>query len=228
VNTSSPIRQADRLDEAAYFSPMVVFLAITFAASNWPAGYPILYVVKTILAAGLLVKFRRRYTPVRWDYALLGVVVGVVGIVQWIGVDKLILHVAPDYPHTTGEAFDPLATIHPTWLAWSFIAFRWAGASLVVPFMEELFWRDCVWRIIIAPNNFFLAKIGEWDAMAFFVVALAFASEHPQWATAVVYGLLIGVLLLYTRSLGACILCHGVTNFLLGAYVLHTHQWQYW
>jgi len=207
---------------------MVVFLAITFAASSWPAGYPILYIVKTVLAAGLLVMFRRRYTRIRWDYAALGALAGMAGIVQWIGVDKLILHVAPDYPHVSGGEFDPFQQIHPLWLAWSFIAFRWAGASLVVPFMEELFWRDGVWRMIVAPNNFFLAGIGEWDATAFFVVALAFASEHPQWGTAVVYGLLIGLLLVYTRSLGACIICHGVTNFLLGAYVLYTHNWSYW
>jgi CAAX prenyl protease-like protein len=209
---------------------MVVFLVITVVASNWPAGYPILYVLKTVLAAALLLKYRRRYAAVRWNYAILGVVAGVVGIVQWIGVDKFILHVAPNYPHPTSAAFDPLGAIHPAWLAWSFVAVRWAGASLVVPFMEELFWRDYVWRTIIAPNNFFLAKIGEWDATAFFVVALAFAAEHPQWPTAIVYGLLIGGLLLYTRSLGACILCHVVTNFLLGAYVLWTnpHPWQYW
>ncbi len=230
MRSSATIRQADRLDDVAYVSPMVAFLAITLLASSWPAGYPILYVVKTILAAGLLLTFRRRYARVRWDFAALGAVAGVVGIVQWIGVDKLVLQVAPNYPRITGDAFDPFASIHPQWLAWSFVAVRWAGASLVVPFMEEFFWRDYVWRTIIAPNNFFLARIGEWDAMAFFVVAGAFACEHPQWPTAIVYGLLIGGLLLYTRSLGACIICHAVTNFLLGAYVLWSNprQWQYW
>jgi membrane protease YdiL (CAAX protease family) len=49
-----------------------------------------------------------------------------------------------------------------------------------------------------------------------------------MWPTAIVYGLLIGGLLVATRSLGACIIAHGVTNFLLGAYVLVTQDWKYW
>jgi len=39
---------------------------------------------------------------------------------------------------------------------------------------------------------------------------------------------MVGGLLVFTRSLGACILMHGVTNFLLGAYVLWTHDWKFW
>jgi hypothetical protein len=34
--------------------------------------------------------------------------------------------------------------------------------------------------------------------------------------------------LLKTRSLGPCIIAHGVTNFLLGAYVLWRHDWYFW
>jgi CAAX prenyl protease-like protein len=207
---------------------MAAFLGITYLATLFPNQYAIFYVAKTILAAALLITFRKRYEPIRWDYAALGALAGVVGIVQWIGVDKLVLHLAPNYFHVPPDVFVPFDVIHPRSLAWSFVIFRWADAFLVVPIMEELFWRDWVWRIIIAPNNFFLAKIGEWDRTAFIFVTIAFASEHPQWPTAIVYGLLIGGLLVYTRSLGACIVCHAVTNVLLGAFVLYTHQWQYW
>ena len=45
---------------------------------------------------------------------------------------------------------------------------------------------------------------------------------------AIVWGLLIAVLLVRTRSLGACIVAHAVTNFLLGAYVLYTREWFFW
>jgi membrane protease YdiL (CAAX protease family) len=49
-----------------------------------------------------------------------------------------------------------------------------------------------------------------------------------QIVTALVWGLMIGWLLVRTKSLGACIVMHGVTNFLLGAYVLYTHDWYFW
>jgi hypothetical protein len=46
--------------------------------------------------------------------------------------------------------------------------------------------------------------------------------------TAIVWGLMVGGLLMLTRSLGACILMHAVTNFLLGWYVLKTGDWYFW
>jgi membrane protease YdiL (CAAX protease family) len=53
---------------------------------------------------------------------------------------------------------------------------------------------------------------------------------HIQWITAVVWAVMIGLLLLKTRSIGSCIIAHGVTNFLLGAYVLFwtPHDWYFW
>ena len=102
-------------------------------------------------------------------------------------------------------------------------------AAIVVPFMEELFWRDYLWRTIIAPNDFKLARIGEWDPKAVVFVCAAFASVHGNWwPTAVVWGLMIAGLLLYTRSLGACIIAHAVTNLLLAGYVLKWHEWSFW
>jgi CAAX prenyl protease-like protein len=111
---------------------------------------------------------------------------------------------------------------------WWFIGIRWAGAAMVVPFMEELFWRDYLWRTIVAPNNFRLAKVGEMSWTALILVTLLFSSVHVQWITAIGWGLMIGGLLVFTRSLGACILMHGVTNFLLGWYVLQTGEWILW
>jgi hypothetical protein len=39
---------------------------------------------------------------------------------------------------------------------------------------------------------------------------------------------LIGLLLIRTKSLGACIIAHAVSNFLLGAYVLYAREWFFW
>jgi CAAX prenyl protease-like protein len=94
--------------------------------------------------------------------------------------------------------------------------------------MEELFWRDFLWRSFSAPNDFKLAQVGERDWRAAIFVSLLFATVHIQWLTAIGWGLMIAWLLIRTRSLGACIVAHAVTNFLLGAYVLYTHDWYFW
>lgn len=221
---------ASRADELAYIAPMAVFLALTWVGGAWPGLYVASYVAKSFAAAALLFLMRRRYTRICWDYWWLGIIVGVVGIVQWVGVEELLLRYFPAYPRVPGggEPFDPLKTFASPVAAWAFIIIRWAGAALVVPFMEELFWRDFLWRTIIAPNDFRLARVGEWDVKAFVIVLVLFASVHPQWITAVVWGAMIGALLLYTRSIGACIIAHGVTNFLLGAFVQATGKWYYW
>lgn len=204
--------------------------AASVQGAGWSNVFPVSYVLKTFLAAGLIVLFWRRYTPISWRHWQLGIVVGVIGIVQWVGMEKLLLHYFPDYPRpSVGEPFDPYAHFagQPA-LMWAFTIIRWAGAALVVPVMEELFWRDYLWRTLLAPNDFRLASVGEWDWKVFLIVAVAFATVHVQWMTAFVWGLMIAWLLVYTRSLGACIIAHGVTNFLLGAYVQYTREWYFW
>jgi uncharacterized protein len=211
-------------DDIAYMLPMGIFLALTYVGATWPATYEASYVVKTIFTAIVLGLCWKQYTPIIWKHLPLAAAVGVVALIVWIGVEKLV----PNYPRLSHDAFNPQKEIaNPAW-RWSFIVFRWAGATLVVPVMEELFWRDFLWRSIIAPNDFKLARIGEWDWKAFLIVALVCAGVHPQWLTAIIWSLGIGLFLVYTRSLGACIVCHAVTNFLLGAYVLYTHDWIFW
>lgn len=231
TTTASPARIST---EVAYIVPMALFMAFTWAGGNWPGVYVYSYVLKTIVVAVALVVLWKKYTPIRWTHLGLGVIVGIVGIVQWVGMEKLLLLAWPAYPRMSLEVFDPTKSIdHPVML-YSFIIVRLLGASLLVPVMEELFWRDYVWRTIAAPNDFKLMQVGEYDRNAFWVIPLIFASVHIQWLTAIVWGLLIAWLLVRTKSLGACIVAHGVTNFLLGAYVLTSHyvfhrdEWYFW
>lgn len=214
--------------DAAYLGPMATFLGLTAIGSTWPETFPWVYIVKTAVAGLLLVVFARHYTHISWQWWWLGIIVGVLGIVQWVGMEKLLLAAWPNYPRMSAEVFNPFDKIHSQGLLWAFLFVRCVGPVLVVPFMEELFWRDYLWRTVAAPNDFRLAQVGEWDPSAFWVVAVLFASVHHQWLTALVWGAMIGLLLLRTRSLGACIIAHAVTNALLGAYVLWTQDWYFW
>jgi len=227
-NQKRPRRRPRIADDYAYMLPMAAFLALTFAGGHWPTFFALSYIIKTLLAGILLILLRRQYTKIRWNYAWLGVILGVVGVVQWIGMEKLLLHYWPNYPRPGAEAFNPYDSIHTPAFLWCFMIVRLLGPTLVVPFMEEYFWRDFLWRTIAAPNDFKLAEVGEWDPKSFLIVTLAFASVHIQWMTAIVWGIMIAILLVRTKSLGACIIMHGLTNLLLGIYVLYTHDWAFW
>jgi hypothetical protein len=217
----------------AYVLPMAIFMLFTSIGSQWQNFYPLTYVLKTVIVAAALIVLWPHYTKVRWDYWWLGILVGVIGIVQWVGMEKFLMSQPMLFwtrlsRDIAKDSFNPYEHFSSPGMMWSFIALRWAGASLVVPFMEELFWRDFLWRNIASPNDFKLMPVGEYDASAFWLVPIFFSMVHVQWLTAIVWGLMIALLLVRTRSIGACIIAHGVTNFLLGLYVLKTHEWFFW
>ena len=215
---------------------MMVFLVFTWlGTSGWvkahvPAAYPISYVAKTIVVALLLVLLRRHYTKIRWDYWWLGAIVGVVGIFQWVPM-QLWLQGQFEFfkPPAPEDVFNPYRDIASPQVRSAFLAVRIAGAVLLVPVMEELFWRDFLWRQVLAPNDFKLAAVGEWGLAPLLIVSGAFAFVHGNWwLTSVVWALMVGGLLVYTKSLGACIVAHAVTNLLLAVYVLRTGVWAFW
>lgn len=234
-------------DDIAYVLPMGIFLVFTQIGVSWPGLYTYSYIAKTLTVPIALWACWRYYTKIQWTHLWLGVLIGVVGLVQWVGMDKLLSHFFM-WAHAHGggvldwvpvygsigvsgvptDSFNPFKEIPSLTWCWIFIVLRWGCASLVVPVMEELFWRDFLWRSIIAPADFKLAQIGERDRNAILFVALLFSTVHIQWLTAIGWGLLIAWLLVRTKSLGACIVAHGVTNFLLGGYVLLTHDWYFW
>jgi hypothetical protein len=215
-------------DDLAYILPMGIFLVFTGIQGQWPATYALCYVLKTIATAIALVALWRQYTKIRWNAIELGVVVGILGTVQWIGM-QLFLQKHFAFFHPSPDAFNPLTHFANQYEMIAFITVRLIGAVLVVPVMEELFWRDFLWRQILAPNDFKLAQVGEWSLAPFLIVAGVFATVHGNWwLTAIVWALLIGALLVYTKSLGACIIAHAVTNLLLGIYVLIYKDWAFW
>jgi CAAX prenyl protease-like protein len=226
---------ADRTrEDIAYLAPMGAFLLLIWVGSLSKSLYAPAYVARAVVAAVLLALFWRHYTKIRWDFWWLGAIVGVVGIFQWVlmqrWIDAHLGHVYTLRPPKPEDLFNPFQDVGGgPGVAWAFIAVRVAGAALVVPVMEELFWRDYLWRQILAPNDFKLASVGEWAWAPFLITSVFFSTVHGHWwVTAIVWGMMIGALLVYTRSLGACIIAHAVTNALLAAYVLKTHDWAFW
>ena len=220
--------------EPAYILPMATFLAFIWLGTKGAetghgnTWYPAAYTARVVVVGLMLILFRHAYTKIRWNHWWLGVIVGVVGIFQWVGMQHW-LEAHFDFFKPSPGFFNPDEFFKDPRARIGFECVRLVGAVLVVPFMEELFWRDYCWRTIIAPNDFKLAGVGEWDWKAFVIVPLIFALVHGNWwLTAIGWAFMIGALLAYTKSLGACIIAHATTNLLLGAWVLYSRQWSLW
>lgn len=105
---------------------------------------------------------------------------------------------------------------------------RGLRASLIVPIVEELFWRAWLMRWIV-DSDFSKIPLGTYSTQAFAVVALMFAAEHgPYWDVGLACGILYNWWMVRTKSLGDLILAHAITNACLSLYVVAAGKWEYW
>jgi uncharacterized protein len=214
----------------AYVAPFIAFLALLGIehAFDLPVAYA--YPVRCGVSLALLVVFSRSVISLRPSAPLLSVVAGVAVFAIWIGPDLLF---GPGYRHFwlfenlfTGKAATNIQPVLRHSMA--FLAMRAAGSTLLVPFVEELFWRGWMMRWLINPD-FRKVPLGQYAPLAFWLTAVLFASEHGvYWEVGLAAGIVYNWLVIRTKNLADCILAHAVTNGLLAAYVLLWGQWQYW
>ncbi len=179
-------------------------------------------------AALLLVLVSRPYLDLRPSRPSASILVGIAVFAIWIAPDVLF-----GYRHFRlfeNPLFGKAESSIPADLRGNapFLALRVTSSMLLVPILEELFWRGWLMRWLIGPR-FLEVKFGAFRAFAFWTVAVFFASEHgPYWDVGLAAGVLYNWWAVKTKRLGDCILAHAVTNAILSAYVLLTGAWQYW
>jgi len=121
---------------------------------------------------------------------------------------------------------DPFA-LYPVAEAWVLVAIRMAGIALVVPVMEELFWRGFLMRWLM-KENFTSIPLGTYHPASFWVTTALFAAVHgAEWPLAVIVGILYGAWFVRTKTLGDVMISHGVTNLLLAFYCLFSGDWHF-
>ena len=104
---------------------------------------------------------------------------------------------------------------------------RLTGAVVVVPVMEELFWRSFLIRYMI-KHNFMRVSIGQFTWVSFLLTTFLFDLEHNLYLAGIMAGIAYNLLLYRTKSIFHCIVGHTVTNLALGMYVIYTGQWHFW
>ena len=190
--------------------------------------FPILYAGKSVTAAILLWVFWNYYTPIRWSRIPLGVAAGLFGSVLWIGTEYFCQHFGLAHPPDPQSFYNPDLLLGQQWQRLTYLCIRIVGPTLVVPVMEELFFRDFLMRALITGGQFEDVPVGSFTWPSLLIMSALFGINHGhQWPEGVLYGLLMGLLLIRTKSLGACIVAHGVTNLTLYLYVVYTGDWQF-
>jgi CAAX prenyl protease-like protein len=189
-----------------------------------------LYPIRFFAALAVVLWLSRPYLSFRMARPALSVAIGVAVFAIWVGPDVLLgpgyrLHWLFHNPITgTAVSSIPATLRNHFW----FVTVRAVSCTLLVPVIEELFWRGWLMRWIL-DKEFMRVPLGAYTPASFWIVAVLFASEHGSyWEVGLAAGVIYNWWMVRTHSLGDCILAHAVTNGLLSLYVVQTGNWQYW
>ena len=203
-----------------YIVPFALFAVSMYTAPLFNTSQFFVYPIKTILVAASLIYFWNAYKQeMKFTFSWLAVISGVVVFFIWVLPEGL-------YPQIGHSEFNPYEQASG-YGVYFLIVFRLVGASLVVPIMEELFWRSFALRFAIR-SDFKSIPLGQFSWFSFILISLLFGFEHHRWLVGIVAGMVYAGVLYRRRNLFDPILSHAITNFLLGLYVLSTHQWSFW
>ncbi len=212
-----------------YTLPFLVFIAFLAGHQYLPVSELWEYPLRVAIMGAVIWYFSREVVDLRVRNWAGTIAMGIAVFVIWIMPDLLWPHYRESIifqNSLTGKVTGSVpAALQSSMLV---LVFRTLRAAIIVPIVEELFWRGWMMRWIINPD-FEKVALGAYAAGAFWITAALFASEHgPYWEVGLIAGIAYNWWMIRTRSLGDCIWAHAITNALLSAYVIMQGQWQYW
>lgn len=206
-----------------YIIPFAIFIGLSIIGSHFENGIYFMYPIKTIAVAIVLFTYRKSYIELYHEVKLktifLPLIIGLIVFVIWILPEGL-------YPTLGNSQFNPFIFDNKSWIIF-LIIFRFIGAVVVVPIVEELFWRSFLIRWII-NQDFKNVPLGKFTWLSFILIVIFFGVEHHRWLVGMAAGAIYNGLLYQQKNLWSCIIAHAVTNLALGIFILVTHQWGYW
>ncbi len=210
-------------------APFALYMVILSSATVLPLSPSANHVLRLLAVVPLLFFCSRGLFSWKPTQAFSSILVGVAVFVVWVGPDLLFPGYRSHWLFSNsllGE-YDPSSGISSQSGPW-FLVLRVLVSVMLVPVVEELFWRGFLMRVLIR-NDFQQVALGTWQRDAFWITAALFALEHGAfWDVGLAAGIAYNAWMLRTRSLGDLILAHAVTNGLLAAYVIGMGRWEYW
>lgn len=220
-------RKFEGSPEFARVMPLVVFAALTAFQGHLGKGSDYwLYLLKTVVVGWMVWELRPCLQEMRWQISWEAVAVGVAVFALWVGLDGHYPRLAKLEAGTGWNPRQPLG--QGSAAAWFCIVGRMAGSTLVVPPVEEVFYRSFLYRYFV-NTNFRAMPFNQFHALSFIVTSVIFGLMHAErWLAAILCGLAYQGLALRKNRLGDAMTAHGLTNFLLGLWVVWKGAWHFW
>ncbi len=199
------------------------------------AYYPWVYTLKIVLTTLSVILVAPSYRQFPFKVSGWAVLVGVVGIVVWIGICKLeiernaITALGLEKLFKLGErsGYNPFEQISSAAGAWAFLTVRFFGLVVVVDVVEEFFLRGFLKRYFL-ERDWWKSPFGTVNATAVVVGTVFPMLMHPgELLAAGVWFSMVTLLMIRTRNIWDCVVAHAITNLLLGIYVVYSGEWYF-
>ncbi|HEX7518342.1 MAG TPA: CAAX prenyl protease-related protein [Chthoniobacterales bacterium] len=217
---------------AAFTLPMAAFLvllALSSALRKVDGAFWLdspeywIYPAQTIFCGALLIWFWREYQVRTARRIVFTAAVALLVFALWIAPQEL-LGFAPRLGGFNSEIFSGQPATY-----WAVVAVRFVRLVVVVPLVEEIFWRGFLLRYFV-NEKFHTVPVGTFSWLSFAVVTVGFGFAHSRadWMAALITGALYNCVAYRTKSLASCALAHAITNLFLGLWIMKTRQWGFW
>lgn len=195
---------------AAHILPFAVFLIVGTIGAALTVHPDLAYPLRVVVVALVLGFFWRSLRAIRWSYDPVAVTLGALVGALWIATQ-------PPASDSARVLLDALSGFGPVALA-VWVLFRLLGTALVVPVVEELFFR-----------GYLLAKLdfGGPLGRSFGVLASSalFASLHVRWIEALATGIVFALVIIRRNRLGDAILAHVAANSVIAVWAALQGDW---
>ena len=211
--------------------PFVVFLVLTSCqGSLGPESHFWVYLAKCVIGAWMIWVTWPLVSEMRWAISFEALIAGTLVFILWVALD--VLYPKFSQPNDSWDLQKQFGS--PSVMVWFFAGVRLVGSTLLVPMLEEVFYRSFLYRYILAPNWMFTAH-NSFAVKPFLITSIVFGFTHQQWLAGIVCGMIYQLLVIRTNRVADAITAHAVTNLLLGAWVItqgfgyaDKPHWHFW
>jgi CAAX prenyl protease-like protein len=212
-----------------YVAPFATFIALLALQKYLSFLGEWEYAVRVGIVAVVIAVFSRRLLSAKFQAPVLSILLGIAVFGLWIAPDMLIPGWRQHWLFSNSILGEVKVSLNQEQLASPLLLlFRTLSAALMVPVLEELFWRGWLMRWLIKPD-FEQVPLGAYQTQSFWIVAALFALEHgPYWEVGLLTGIIYNWWMVRTKSLPDLMLAHGITNLALSGFVIYTKNWQFW
>lgn len=210
----------------ARVAPYVIMVVLTVLQDSPGPLRFWMYLAKMLVGAWCIWAVWDLVPEMRWAFSWEAVFTGVLVFFIWVGLDPYYPKI--EFLFKSSDPWNPFKQLgEASALGWFFVAVRALGSALVVPPIEEAFFRSFLYRYFVR-KNFTEMPFNRLHWLSLIVTSAIFGLAHYEWLAGFLCGLCYQGLTIRKNRLGDAMTAHGITNLLLAIYIVARHDWHFW